>query len=251
MYCSWILDFLVHKGFRFNPWKRRILRSKLFIQNFIQNLNCETLLSRLFTKTLKVGNVWGKNRLLLFLHYFVTCHRLLFNLQATLNQNGQPHAEISPFTRTNLSKTEWWKLIQVKRGWEIMEIFDQWEKLSLASCSKYPNNFAEEQYKSSSCSREWTNGCIQKRVLLRGATGAARAPKPGETPIMAARRRCRRHLLFFKIEVRPRSCRSYHIWRPCESLKELGLLLSVSILQIRPSIFKEIFRRFLAHFLIL
>ena len=35
------------------------------------------------------------------------------------------------------------------------------------------------------------------------------------------------------------------------SLKDLGLLFSVSILQIRPSIFKEIFWRFLAHFLIL
>ena len=35
------------------------------------------------------------------------------------------------------------------------------------------------------------------------------------------------------------------------SLKELGLLDSVWILQIRPSIFKEVFRRFLAHFLIL
>ena len=35
------------------------------------------------------------------------------------------------------------------------------------------------------------------------------------------------------------------------SLKELGLLFSLSILQIRPSIFKEIFRRFLAHFLIM
>ena len=32
------------------------------------------------------------------------------------------------------------------------------------------------------------------------------------------------------------------------SLKELGLLFSVSILQLRPSIFKEILRRFLAHF---
>ena len=32
---------------------------------------------------------------------------------------------------------------------------------------------------------------------------------------MAARRRCRLRLLLFKIEVRPRSCRSYHIWRPC------------------------------------
>ena len=34
------------------------------------------------------------------------------------------------------------------------------------------------------------------------------------------------------------------------SLKKLGLLDSVSILQIRPSIFKKVFRRFLAHFLI-
>ena len=32
-------------------------------------------------------------------------------------------------------------------------------------------------------------------------------------------------------------------------LKELGLLFSVLILQIRPSIFKKIFWRFLAHFL--
>ena len=47
-------------------------------------------------------------------------------------------------------------------------------------------------------------------IDFRGATGAARESKPGKTPIMAARRR----LLFFKIEVRPRSCRSYHIWRP-------------------------------------
>jgi len=52
-------------------------------------------------------------------------------------------------------------------------------------------------------------------IQSRGATGAARAPKPGKTPIMAARRR----LLFFKIEVRPRSCRSYHIWRPCEVVR--------------------------------
>ena len=48
----------------------------------------------------------------------------------------------------------------------------------------------------------------------RGATGAARAPKPGKTPIMEARRRCYRRLLFFMIEVRPGSCRSYPIWRP-------------------------------------
>ena len=34
------------------------------------------------------------------------------------------------------------------------------------------------------------------------------------------------------------------------SLKKLGLLDSVSILQIRPSIFQKVFRRFLAHFLI-
>ena len=51
--------------------------------------------------------------------------------------------------------------------------------------------------------------------LIRGATGAARAPNPGKSSIMAARRRCRRRLLFFKIKVRPRSCRSYHVWRPC------------------------------------
>ena len=43
--------------------------------------------------------------------------------------------------------------------------------------------------------------------------GAARAPKPGKTPIMAARRRCRRHLLFFKIKVRPRP---YLVRRRCD-----------------------------------
>ena len=41
---------------------------------------------------------------------------------------------------------------------------------------------------------------------------AVRGSKPGKIPIVAARHHCR--LLFFKIEVRPRSCRSYHIWRP-------------------------------------
>jgi hypothetical protein len=44
-----------------------------------------------------------------------------------------------------------------------------------------------------------------------GATGAARAPKPGKAPILAAR--CRRRLLFFKIEVRPRPCRPYRVRR--------------------------------------
>ena len=39
--------------------------------------------------------------------------------------------------------------------------------------------------KYTSCWREiW----IQVVVTIRGATGAARAPKPGKTPIMAARR---------------------------------------------------------------
>ena len=51
-------------------------------------------------------------------------------------------------------------------------------------------------------------------VEVRGATGAARAPKPGKTPPMAPRCHCCRRFLFFKIEVRPRSCRSYHKWRP-------------------------------------
>ena len=51
-------------------------------------------------------------------------------------------------------------------------------------------------------------------IKLSGATGAARAPKPDKTPIMAARHCCCRRLLFFNIKVRPRSCRSYHIWHP-------------------------------------
>ena len=59
---------------------------------------------------------------------------------------------------------------------------------------------------------------MNKLDKFRGATSAARAPKPGETPIMAASRRC---LLFFKIEVWPRSCRSYRIWRPWNSYKSM------------------------------
>ena len=56
---------------------------------------------------------------------------------------------------------------------------------------------------------------IRSQHLHRGATGAVHVTKPGKTPIMTAR--CCRRLLFFKIEVRPRSCRSYHIWRPCNT----------------------------------
>ena len=41
------------------------------------------------------------------------------------------------------------------------------------------------------------------------------APKLDKTPNTAARRLCRRRNLSFKIKVRPRSCRSYPIWRPC------------------------------------
>ena len=54
------------------------------------------------------------------------------------------------------------------------------------------------------------------RLDHRGATGAARGPKPGKAPIMAARHRCR--LLFFKIEVRPRPCRPYRVRRCCKML---------------------------------
>ena len=50
-------------------------------------------------------------------------------------------------------------------------------------------------------------------IIDRGTTGAAGAPKLDKTTNTAARRRCRN--LFFKIKVRPRSCRSYPIWRPC------------------------------------
>ena len=35
---------------------------------------------------------------------------------------------------------------------------------------------------------------------------------------MAARRRCCRRLLFFKIKVRSQSCRSYPRWCPCKSM---------------------------------
>ena len=56
------------------------------------------------------------------------------------------------------------------------------------------------------------------RSGLLCAIGAARAPKPDKISIMADHRCCRRCLLFFKIKVRPGSCRSYHIWRPCNWL---------------------------------
>ena len=49
-------------------------------------------------------------------------------------------------------------------------------------------------------------------TVVRGATGAVRTPKLDKTPNTAAR--CRRRVLFCKIKVRPRSCRSYPVWRP-------------------------------------
>ena len=69
---------------------------------------------------------------------------------------------------------------------------------------------------------EWTgdglrlfNGISLKACkYCRGATGAARVPKPDKTPIMVACRPYRRLVLFFKIKVGPRSCRSYLLWRP-------------------------------------
>ena len=69
-------------------------------------------------------------------------------------------------------------------------------------------------------------GLLQKktndgRSCTRGATGAARAPKLDKTPNTAARRRCRRRNLFFKIKVRPRSCRPYPVWRPCSVLLKM------------------------------
>ena len=62
--------------------------------------------------------------------------------------------------------------------------------------------------------------CLATLILLPGAP-------PGKTPIMAAC--CRRRLLFFKIEVRPRSCRSYHIWRPWSPMG-WALLLGLAFL---------------------
>ena len=48
---------------------------------------------------------------------------------------------------------------------------------------------------------------------LEQATGAppARVPQPDKTTLKTACRRCRRRVIFFKIKVRPRSCRSYLI----------------------------------------
>ena len=51
-------------------------------------------------------------------------------------------------------------------------------------------------------------------LLVRGATGAVRAPKPDKTPNRAAPARCRRPVLFFKIKVRLRSY-PLVLWRPC------------------------------------
>ena len=62
------------------------------------------------------------------------------------------------------------------------------------------------------CSWPCVTTLLLTPVLFRGATSTAHTSKPCKTPIMAARRR---RLLFFKIEVRSRSCWSYHIWRHC------------------------------------
>ena len=66
--------------------------------------------------------------------------------------------------------------------------------------------------------------CVRKHVpvhRLRSREGfklwnEERAPKPDRTPITVTGCRCCL-ILFFKIKVRPRSCRSYPIWRPCIS----------------------------------
>ena len=52
-------------------------------------------------------------------------------------------------------------------------------------------------------------------MSCRGATCTECAPKPDKTPIMVVRLRGPRRILFFKIKVRPRSCRPYPLWRPC------------------------------------
>ena len=70
-----------------------------------------------------------------------------------------------------------------------------------------------------SCLHEKIRIVVQTfRIRFRGAA-AAHAPKPGKTPIMSAQSRCR--LLFFKIKVRPRSCRSYPIRSPCSYIQIL------------------------------
>ena len=51
--------------------------------------------------------------------------------------------------------------------------------------------------------------------LFRGTAGAARVPRLGKTANTTARRCCRP--LSWKIEVRPRSCRSYRVRRHCYS----------------------------------
>ena len=61
----------------------------------------------------------------------------------------------------------------------------------------------------------------------RGATGAAHAPKLDKTPMKVARRRCRRRLLSFKIEVRTRSCRSYPIWHPWSTYIPVRIIAQV------------------------
>ena len=74
---------------------------------------------------------------------------------------------------------------------------------------------------------------------VRGATGAARAPKPGKAPIMAARRRCRRRcrrrLLFFKIEVRPRPCRPYRVRRHCSPMGYKLSYCAAALYPVRPA----------------
>ena len=63
----------------------------------------------------------------------------------------------------------------------------------------------------------WNSRCtiLLHLVLIYNTTQGRRAPKPGKTPIMAARRCCRRRLLFFKIKVRPRPCQPYRVRRRC------------------------------------
>ena len=63
-----------------------------------------------------------------------------------------------------------------------------------------------------------SNG-VKIDIFKRGAIGAVRTSKLDKTPVKSALHRCR--LLFFKIKVRPRLCRSYPIRSPCSYIQIL------------------------------
>ena len=121
------------------------------------------------------------------------------------------------------SLTEWGSFFKLFSTWNVNIQINEAHNISEHICSTVNwNTVKHEHYLSCFISTEKVQSRILPKPfwscsvsLNRGATSAARAPKPDKPPNMAARHRCFRRVLFCKIKVRSWSCRSYSLWRPC------------------------------------